>query len=129
MSSGAIPVERHSQLRRDRERPRAAPFGARLRSRLGRCAPPWLGDPPWQTPCMFIFEEGSEVARKTVVVSDLSGEAIEEGKAATINIRFSDARKDLHVLDVTEQEAEELGRNGRKQARRGRRPKGAGGGS
>jgi len=67
------------------------------------------------------------VARKTVVVSDLSGDAIEDGKAATISIRFSDARKGVYVLDVTEEEAEELGQKGRKQARRGRRPKADGG--
>ena len=69
------------------------------------------------------------VARKTVVVSDLSGKAIEEGKSATISIRFADARKGAYVLDVTEEEAEDLGRKGRKQARRGRRPKGTDGGS
>ena len=69
------------------------------------------------------------MARKTVFVSDLSGDAIEEGKAATISIRFSDARKGSYVLDVTEAEAEELGSRGRKQGRRGRRPKGADGGS
>jgi hypothetical protein len=64
------------------------------------------------------------MARKTVVVSDLSGQAIEDGKAATITIRFTDARKGVYVLDVTETEADELGSKGRKQARRGRRPKG-----
>jgi hypothetical protein len=63
------------------------------------------------------------MARKTVVVSDLSGEAIADAQAATITIRFADARKGIYVLDVTEQEAEELGSKGRKQARRGRRPK------
>jgi len=63
------------------------------------------------------------MARKTVFVSDLSGAAIADGKAATITIRFSDARKGTYVLDVTEQEAEELGAKGRKQARRGRPPK------
>jgi hypothetical protein len=63
------------------------------------------------------------VARKMVFVSDLSGAEIEEGKSATISIRFEDARKGIYVLDVTEAEAEELGRKGRKQARRGRRPK------
>ena len=67
------------------------------------------------------------MARKTVVVSDLSGQAIADGKAATITIRFADARKGIYVLDVTEQEAEELGGKGRKQARRGRRPKADGG--
>jgi hypothetical protein len=69
------------------------------------------------------------MARKTMFVSDLSGDPIEEGKAATINIRFADARKGSYVLDVTDEEAEELGRRGRKQARRGRRPKNAPSGS
>jgi len=69
------------------------------------------------------------MARKTVVVSDLSGDSIDEGNAATITIKFDDARKGVYVLDVTAEEAEELGRKGRKQARRGRRPKGADPGS
>jgi len=64
------------------------------------------------------------VARKTVVVSDLSGKTIQDGKAATITVKFDDARKGVYVLDVTETEAEELGRKGRKQGRRGRKPKG-----
>jgi len=63
------------------------------------------------------------VARKTIMVSDLSGSEIQEGKGATVTIRFSDARKGTIVMDVTDQEAEEMGRQGRKQARRGRRPK------
>jgi len=63
------------------------------------------------------------MARKTVFVSDLSGKEIQEGKDATITIRFADARKGIYVLDVTDDEAEELGRKGRKQARRGHRPR------
>jgi hypothetical protein len=63
------------------------------------------------------------MAKKTVFVSDLSGDEIQDGKGATINIRFTDARKGTYVLDVTDEEAEELGRKGRKQARRGRPPK------
>jgi hypothetical protein len=63
------------------------------------------------------------MARKTVFLSDLSGEAIEEGKGATITIKFADARKGVYVLDVTDAEAEELGQKGRKQQRRGRRPR------
>ena len=63
------------------------------------------------------------MARKTIFVSDLSGKEIPEGRAAQITIRFADARKGTYVLDVTEDEAEDLGRKGRKQARRGRRPK------
>lgn len=63
------------------------------------------------------------MARKTIMVSDLSGEEVEEGKGATVTFKFSDARKGTIVLDVTDEEGEEMGRKGRKQARRGRRPK------
>jgi hypothetical protein len=63
------------------------------------------------------------MARKTVLVSDLSGVEIPEGKGATIRITFHDARKGLRELDVTDEEAEKLG--GRSVARRGRRPKSA----
>ncbi|HST25626.1 MAG TPA: hypothetical protein VLJ76_06520 [Gaiellaceae bacterium] len=62
------------------------------------------------------------MAKKTMLVSDLSGQTIAEGKGALISIRFADARKGVYVLDVTDAEAEELGRQGRKQARRGRKP-------
>jgi hypothetical protein len=65
------------------------------------------------------------MAKRTIFVSDLSGDQIREGKAARITINFQDARKGTYVLDVTEEEAEELGRKGTKQARRGRRPKAA----
>lgn len=65
------------------------------------------------------------MAKKTLLVSDLSGKEIAEGKGATISIKFADARKGTYVLDVTDAEAEELGQSGRKQARRGRRPKAA----
>jgi hypothetical protein len=63
------------------------------------------------------------VARKTIVVSDLSGDAIHEGKGARITINFDDARKGTIVIDATAEEAEEIGKKGRRQARRGRRPK------
>jgi hypothetical protein len=63
------------------------------------------------------------VARKTVLVSDLSSKEIPEGKGATIRITFRDARKGVRELDVTDEEAEKLG--GRQVARRGRRPKSA----
>jgi hypothetical protein len=63
------------------------------------------------------------VARKTIFVSDLSGDEIPEGKGATIRITFHDARKGVRELDVTDEEAEKLG--GRSVARRGRRPKAA----
>lgn len=63
------------------------------------------------------------MAKKTIHISDLSGKEVLEGKSATISIKFGDARKGTYVLDVTESEAEELGQKGRKQARRGRKPK------
>jgi hypothetical protein len=63
------------------------------------------------------------VARKTVFVSDLSGDTIEEGKAAKIRISFEDARKGSFEIDATAEEAMELGRKGRPTARRGRKPK------
>ena len=63
------------------------------------------------------------MARKTVLVSDMSGAEIPEGKGATVRITFRDARKGVRELDVTDDEAEKLG--GRSVARRGRRPKAA----
>ena len=61
------------------------------------------------------------MARKTVLVSDMSGSEIADGKGATIRITFQDARKGVRELDVTDAEAEKMG--GRQVARRGRRPK------
>lgn len=63
------------------------------------------------------------MARKTVLVSDLSGESIPEGKGATIRINFNDSRRGSAQLDVTDGEAESLAAKGRKTARRGRRPR------
>jgi hypothetical protein len=63
------------------------------------------------------------MARRTVLVSDLSGEEIPDGKGATVTINFYDARKGTIILDVSESEAEEMGAKGRRQAKRGRRPK------
>lgn len=61
------------------------------------------------------------MAKKTVLISDMSGKEIPDGKGATIRITFRDARKGVRELDVTDDEAERLG--GRSVARRGRRPK------
>lgn len=63
------------------------------------------------------------MARKTVLVSDISGVEIPDGKGATIRITFRDARKGARELDVTDAEAAKLG--GRLVARWGRRPKAA----
>jgi hypothetical protein len=61
------------------------------------------------------------MAKKTVLVSDISGQEIADGKGATVRITFRDARKGVRELDVTDAEAEGFG--GRPVARRGRRPK------
>jgi hypothetical protein len=63
------------------------------------------------------------VAKRTVFVSDLSGDQIEEGKAAKIRITFEDGRRQSVEIDATAEEAAELGRKGRQVARRGRKPK------
>jgi hypothetical protein len=61
------------------------------------------------------------VARKTIRISDQSGDEIPEGKGAVVRITFADARKGARELDLTDAEADGLG--GRPVARRGRRPK------
>jgi hypothetical protein len=63
------------------------------------------------------------MARKTVLVSDLSGNEIEDGKGAQVVIKYQDARRGQVVLDVNADEVEDLARKGQRQARRGRRPK------
>jgi hypothetical protein len=63
------------------------------------------------------------MARKTVVVSDLSGNVIEEGQGAKVRISFEDARRGSIELDVTADEAKAMGAKGRQVARRGRKPK------
>jgi hypothetical protein len=63
------------------------------------------------------------VARKTIRVSDRTGQEIPDGRGATVRITFADARKGVRELDLTDEEAESLG--GRPVARRGRKPKAA----
>ena len=63
------------------------------------------------------------MARKTIFVSDLSGKEIDEKNAATVTIRYADARRGQVVLDVNANEVDDLAAKGSKQARRGRRPK------
>jgi hypothetical protein len=52
----------------------------------------------------------------------MSGGEIADGKGAIMRITFADARKGVIELDVTDAEAEQLGRKGRRVARRGHRP-------
>jgi hypothetical protein len=69
-------------------------------------------------------QEGLGVARKTVLVSDISGEEIPEGQGATLTISYADARRGVVRLDVRADEVKDLARRGVRQARRGRKPKG-----
>jgi len=68
-------------------------------------------------------ERSSRVARKTIYVSDLSGEEIRDADAAQVIIKYADARRGQVVLDVNASEVADLAAKGVKQARRGRRPK------
>ena len=63
------------------------------------------------------------MARKTIVVSDLTGKEIEERNAAQVVIKYADTRRGQVVLDVNASEVEDLAAKGTRQARRGRRPK------
>ncbi|HVS85944.1 MAG TPA: hypothetical protein VHD91_09960 [Gaiellaceae bacterium] len=59
------------------------------------------------------------------MISDLTGKEIDEKNAATVTIKYADARRGLVVLDVNADEVDNLAAKGAKQARRGRRPKSA----
>jgi hypothetical protein len=78
-------------------------------------------------PCLqqLPHEKEKQVARKTIFVSDLTGKTIDEKEAATVTIRYADARRGQVVLDVNAGEVDDLVAKGTKQARRGRKPKAA----
>jgi hypothetical protein len=63
------------------------------------------------------------MARKTIFISDLTGKPIDDKNAATVTIKYADARKGQVVLDVNADEVARLAGKGTKQARRGTRPK------
>lgn len=65
------------------------------------------------------------MARKTILVSDLSGKEVQDREAAQVVINYRDARRGRIVLDVNADEVAELASKGTKQARRGRKPKDA----
>ncbi len=60
------------------------------------------------------------MARKTIVVSDLSGKPVAADEAVTVTIRYADARRGIVVLDANASEVENLARSGTKQRPRGR---------
>jgi hypothetical protein len=65
------------------------------------------------------------MARKTVLVSDLSGNIIEDGKGATARVVYHDQRKGVRELHLADEEADRIFARARRVARRGRRPKAA----
>lgn len=63
------------------------------------------------------------MARRTILISDLTGKEIHDRDAAQVVIKYADARRGQVVLDVNADEVDDLAAKGTKQARRGRRPK------
>ncbi len=63
------------------------------------------------------------MSRKTILVSDLTGEDIDDKSAVRILINFGDAKKGTVVLDVNESEIGELISKGTRQGRKGPKPK------
>jgi hypothetical protein len=53
------------------------------------------------------------VARKTIIVSDLTGKEIEAKEAARVTITYADARRGQVVLDVNAEEVADLARKAR----------------
>jgi hypothetical protein len=67
------------------------------------------------------------MARKTVLVSDLTGKELAPQESVRITVSFADARRGQYVLDAhpDDPEVKRLIERGTKQARRGRKPKAA----
>lgn len=66
------------------------------------------------------------MAKRIVLVSDLSGKTIDDIKdSARVTINYGDARRGTVVLDTLAGEVEDWAAKGTKQARRGRKPKAA----
>lgn len=63
------------------------------------------------------------MAKKVMLVSDISGDEINPKDSAVVTITYSDARKGMVKLDVNAEEIEFLAIKGTKMARRGRKPK------
>ena len=65
------------------------------------------------------------MAKKTVVVSDLSGKELDEKNSVKITVSFSDARRGIYTVDADPGDTivKQLIEAGTPQKRRGRRPK------
>jgi hypothetical protein len=65
------------------------------------------------------------MARKSIIVSDISGREIRDPKdSAKVAISYGDARRGRVELDVLASEVDDLASKGERKARRGRKPKG-----
>jgi hypothetical protein len=53
-----------------------------------------------------------DVAKKTIFVSDLTGKTIDEKDAATVTVKYADARRGQVVLDVNASEVADLAAKG-----------------
>jgi hypothetical protein len=67
------------------------------------------------------------MARKTLLVSDQSGDLVPDGKGAKLRITYTDARRGAHEADLTDDEAQAIASatHARPVARRGRKPRAA----
>jgi hypothetical protein len=67
------------------------------------------------------------MARKTVLVCDLCGKEVSEGRGGTMRLTFSDARRGARQADLCDNCSDAVSKetNARAAARRGRRPKSA----
>jgi hypothetical protein len=64
-----------------------------------------------------------QMAKKTILISDISGSELNDKDSAKVTITYSDARRGQIVLDVNANEVADLAAKGTQQKRRGRRPK------
>ena len=65
------------------------------------------------------------MARKTVLVSDQSGDVVQDGKGALLRVTYTDARRGSYAADLTDDEAQAIvsATGAKPAARRGRKPK------
>jgi hypothetical protein len=68
----------------------------------------------------------AEVVDVVVAATDRHRSRLDEKNAATVTIKYADARRGQVVLDVNASEVDDLAVKGTKQARRGRKPKASG---
>lgn len=66
--------------------------------------------------------------RKTIIVSDFSGDAIDDAEIVQITLRFADRRRGVYVAEAHPDDpiVRQVVSSGRKQQTRGRKPQGDG---